>query len=77
MYLGDTEKKTLVLRAEEMQALGITVNPHDKLPDVMLFDQKRRWLFLVEAVSSEPPAFIRLAGASIGKPIMQPCYVPR
>ena len=28
---------------------------HDKLPDVVLYDAKRKWLFLVEVVTSHGP----------------------
>lgn len=28
---------------------------HDKLPDVVLYDRKRNWLFLIEAVTSHGP----------------------
>lgn len=28
---------------------------HDKLPDVVLYDKKRKWLFLIEAVTSHGP----------------------
>ena len=28
---------------------------HDKLPDVELYDEKRQWLFLIEAVTSHGP----------------------
>nr|WP_238529400.1 BsuBI/PstI family type II restriction endonuclease [Vibrio mimicus] len=29
--------------------------PHDKLPDVVAYDEKRKWLFLIEAVTSHGP----------------------
>ncbi len=36
-------------------ALGLSINDHDKLPDVVLLDTKRNWLFLIEAVTSHGP----------------------
>ena len=33
----------------------MTVTEHDKLPDVVLYDGQRNWLFLVEAVTSHGP----------------------
>lgn len=55
LYLGDTAQKALVLHADAMQAIGIPLSQHEKMPDVMLLDRKRNWLFLVEAVTSHGP----------------------
>lgn len=55
LYLGDTTHKGLVLQKDEMKAVGIPITQHDKLPDVVLLDKKRGWLYLVEAVTSHGP----------------------
>jgi adenine-specific DNA-methyltransferase len=55
IYLGDTAKKHVVFDLALLQSLRIPVNLHDKLPDAVLFDAARNWLFLVEAVSSHGP----------------------
>lgn len=55
LYLGDTAKKNLIQDTEGLAALGIPITEHDKLPDVVLFDPGRNWLFLVEAVTSHGP----------------------
>ena len=55
LYLGDTAKKDLFLDGVTLQRLGIFINDHDKLPDVVLYDAERNWLFLVEAVTSHGP----------------------
>lgn len=55
LYLGDTAKKNLLLDDGQFLALGISITEHDKLPDVVLFDTKRNWLFLIEAVTSHGP----------------------
>lgn len=55
LYLGDTAKKNLLLDDSQLLALGISITEHDKLPDVVLFDTKRNWLFLIEAVTSHGP----------------------
>ncbi len=34
---------------------GIPINEYSKLPDVVLYDKKEKWLFLVEAVTSHGP----------------------
>lgn len=55
LYLGDTENKILILDKSGFELLGIPVPNHDKLPDVVLYDQVRNWLFLIEAVTSHGP----------------------
>ncbi len=55
LYLGDTAKKNLFVDRQWIEKLGIPITDHDKLPDVVLYDAKREWLFLVEAVTSHGP----------------------
>ncbi len=55
VYLGDTENKTVILEASIFKKLGVPVPSHEKLPDVVLYDRERDWLFLVEAVTSHGP----------------------
>jgi type II restriction enzyme len=55
VYLGDTDHKTLHVDAGLLRELGLPVNEHDKLPDVVAYDERRNWLFLVEAVTSHGP----------------------
>lgn len=55
LYLGDTAKKKMFLDTRSLDALGISMTDHDKLPDVVLHDATRNWLFLVEAVTSHGP----------------------
>ena len=55
LYVGDTAKKNLIVDRVRLTELGIPITDHDKLPDVVLYDAKREWLFLVEAVTSHGP----------------------
>jgi type II restriction enzyme len=55
LYLGDTAKKDLFLDEEGLKELGIPIDQHSKLPDVVIYDPKRKWLFLIEAVTSHGP----------------------
>ena len=55
LYLGDTAKKDLHVDVQELKNLGIPIDQHSKLPDVVIFDTKRNWLFLIEAVTSHGP----------------------
>jgi len=55
LYIGDTENKALVFDEVAFKALGVPVSVHDKLPDVVIFDESRNRLFLIEAVTTHGP----------------------
>ncbi len=61
LYIGDTASsrneggKHMVLEAEYLESLKVPPMSHDKLPDVVVYDEKRKWLFLIEAVTSHGP----------------------
>ena len=55
LYLGDAADKLLHLDRERLVDLGVPLTEHDKLPDVVFYDEERNWLFLVEAVTSHGP----------------------
>ena len=51
-YIGDAENKFLHLEAAYLEGLGVVIAPSAKMPDVVVYDTKRNWLLLVEAVAS-------------------------
>ena len=55
LYLGDTARKALIVDDARLADLGIAITEHDKLPDILIYDEARNWLFLVEAVTSHGP----------------------
>ncbi len=55
LYLGDTAKKDLFVDQVKLKELGIPLDQHSKLPDVVIYDAKKDWLFLIEAVTSHGP----------------------
>lgn len=55
LYAGDTGEKLGLFERDKLAALGVTVDEHGKMPDVVLHDVKRGWLLLVEAVTSHGP----------------------
>ncbi len=55
LYVGDTARKHVICEREQLNRLGVPITEHDKLPDVVLFDAERNWLFLIEAVTSHGP----------------------
>ena len=55
VYAGDTGNKWAYCDTALMGELGIDVDLHGKMPDVMLHYAEKNWLFLVEAVTSHGP----------------------
>lgn len=54
-YIGDTGNKWAFIDEDLLNRLGIKIDPHGKMPDVIFYDPTRDWLFLVEAVTSHGP----------------------
>lgn len=55
LYLGDAGKKWGYFNREAFAEMGITIDEHGKMPDVVLYDPKKDWILLVEAVTSHGP----------------------
>mgnify|MGYP001186355099 CR=1 FL=1 len=55
LYLGDTANKDLYVDKTALNELGIHITEHSKLPDVVLYDRQKNWLYLIEAVTSHGP----------------------
>jgi type II restriction enzyme len=53
IYIRDTKQKTLVLDKAIFSKLGITVSKHGKLPDMILYNSKKKWLFLIEVATTK------------------------
>ncbi len=55
LYLGDAAGKWTYFEREELEALGVSVEEHGKMPDVVVHHAEKGWLVLVEAVTSHGP----------------------
>jgi hypothetical protein len=55
LYLGDTANKYLFEDAHTLEKIGIEITLHDKLPDIILYDEEKDWIFFIEAVTSVGP----------------------
>ena len=55
IYVGDTGDKVGYFQAQLLADLGVTIDEHGKMPDVVLYLVREEWLFLVEAVTSHGP----------------------
>ncbi len=55
IYVGDTGDKIGYFQKDRLMALGVAVDRHGKMPDVVLHFGKKDWLLLVESVTSHGP----------------------
>jgi len=52
LYLGDTSNKSLHMEKEALHKLNFFELSHDELPDIIAYNKKKNWLYLIEAVHS-------------------------
>lgn len=55
VYAGDTGDKWGYFDSKLLSNLGVDVDPHGKMPDVVLHYPTKNWLLLVESVTSHGP----------------------
>ena len=55
VYIGDAGEKFTVWEKEYPRQLGVTIDKHGKMPDIVIHYKTRNWLVLVEAVTSHGP----------------------
>ena len=55
VYVGDTGDKYGYLDADPLARLGMSLDGHGKLPDVVVYSEVNNWLFLIESVTSHGP----------------------
>ncbi len=55
IYVGDTGDKVGYFQLKKLKELGVTINKHGKMPDVVLYFKEKEWLLLIESVTSHGP----------------------
>ncbi len=55
LYVGDTIEKDLVKNIDKLKELGFEITLHDKMPDVVLYREDKKWIYFIEAVTSVGP----------------------
>lgn len=55
LYVGDTGDKYSFLDEEWAEKIGFRMQQGTKIPDVILFDSEKKWLYLIESVTSNGP----------------------
>lgn len=55
LYVGDTDEKFVHFEEQRLRELGVAVDTHGKMPDIVIYYTEKRWLVLIEAVTSHGP----------------------
>lgn len=55
LYIGDADAKLMHFDQEKLASLGVTVDTHGMLPDLVVYQESKNWLFLMEAASTHGP----------------------
>jgi hypothetical protein len=55
LYVGDTKQKWAYFNEHGLGALGVVVEEHGKMPDVVVHYTDKNWLVVIEAVTSHGP----------------------
>jgi hypothetical protein len=55
IYVGDTQKKWAYFDSKALVVLGVQIEEHGKMPDVVVYYAEKNWLVLIEAVTSHGP----------------------
>ena len=55
VFIGDTSQKNEIIDKTIVEKLHIHLPKHGKKPDVILYSEQKKWLFLMEACSTHGP----------------------
>ena len=55
LYIGDAGNKWLTYDKQALESLGVHVDNHGKMPDLVVYMHDRNWIVLLEAASTHGP----------------------
>lgn len=55
LYVGDADEKWALFEIENLSGLGVRVDQHGKMPDLVVYLPEKNWLLLMEAASTHGP----------------------
>lgn len=55
LYVGDAADKYLLREDDKLKELGFFELTHDSLPDIVAYNEKKNWVFLIEAFFTSGP----------------------
>ena len=59
LYVGDAGDKFIVNETQRLREIGVELDPHGKMPDLVVHYEEQGWLVLVEAVTSHGPVNLK------------------
>lgn len=59
LYVGDAGDKFIVCESEKLREIGLELDPHGKMPDIVVHYKRQDWLVLIEAVTSHDPVNLK------------------
>ena len=59
LYVGDAGDKFIINETQKFREIGIDLDPHGKMPDVVVYYQQQDWLILIDAVTSHGPVILK------------------
>lgn len=62
LYVGDADAKWALFEADRLAELGVAVDQHGKMPDLVVYLADKDWLVLLEAASSHGPVDAKRRG---------------
>lgn len=84
LYVGDADSKWAVFDSESLKDLGVSVDQHGKMPDLVVHMPEKNWLVLLEAASTHGPVDAKrhgelkqLFGASTAGLVFVSCFPTR
>jgi adenine-specific DNA-methyltransferase len=55
LYVGDAGDKFIINETQQFRNMGVELDPHGKMPDIVVYYEGKGWLVLIEAVTSHGP----------------------
>jgi adenine-specific DNA-methyltransferase len=59
LYVGDAGDKFIINETQKFREMGIELDPHGKMPDVVVHYERQDWLVLIEPVTSHGPVNLK------------------
>lgn len=59
LYIGDAGDKFIINETQKFREMKIELDPHGKMPDIVIYYEQQDWLVLIEAVTSHGPVNLK------------------
>jgi adenine-specific DNA-methyltransferase len=59
LYVGDAGNKFIINETQRFREIGLELDSHGKMPDVVVYYEQQNWLVLIEAVTSHGPVNLK------------------